>query len=285
MVEPIIDALHDEVVQLGAELVIVDGTERGDAVDRGAGDLPSRDVRVSCHPGADVFQLRAYGLAEARGDIVAVTEDHSVPTVGYLSSILDAHRRHAEAVVAGAVVNGSSERWIDRVNFLLVHARNLPAQSSLPGSGWVPTPTNESFKRSAVPERVPDRGWLETVHNVVLLQAGQVVFDDKIVVRHVQSLGTVGTIRNHFHAGRSMGGLARDAVGDRRTQLRWGARSAVALPRNLARPAWEVAQRDRAHQREILPLLPAVVALSLVDVIGFVCGVVAGPGASADLVE
>ena len=285
MVEEVIDVLHDEVVQLGAELVIVDGTKGGDAVDRDAVDLPPDDLRVSCHPGADVFQLRAYGLAEARGDIVAVTEDHSVPTVGYLHSILDAHRRHDAPAVAGAVVNGSSKRWIDRVNFLVVHARNLPPVSTLPGSGWVPTPTNESLKRSAVPEGVPDPGWLETVHNVVLVQTGQVVFDDKIVVRHVQSLGTVGTIRNHFHAGRSMGGLARDAVGDRPAQLRWGARSAVALPRNLVRPAWEVAQRDRAHRREILPLLPAVFALSLVAVIGFVCGVVAGPGASADLVE
>ena len=105
----------------------------------------------------DVFELRALGAAAATGEIVAMTEDHCVPAADYLAAMLAAHERHPQLAVAGAVVNGTTDGSINRVNFLLVHARNVPPRDSLPGSGWIPTPSNISYKRRCLPaERPPD---------------------------------------------------------------------------------------------------------------------------------
>lgn len=282
-VQPVVDALYEQIRATGVELVIADGTDHGNALDRRAAALPDPLVRVCARSGADVFELRALGAAAAQGEIVAITEDHSVPGADYLAMILAAHERHPQLAVAGAVVNGATDRAIDRVNFLLTHANNVPPRDSLPGSGWIPTPTNISYKRRCLPAEPPVRGWLETVHNVRLLQDAQVVFDDRIVVRHVQSTGRVGTFRNHFHAGRSMGGLARDAIPGRRARLRWGLKSTAFLPGRLVRPAWREMRRHPSGGSVLLT--PLAVAVSVADAIGFLCGVVAGPGQSADRVQ
>jgi hypothetical protein len=284
-VAPVIDALGPQIVAMDAELIVVDGTEDGDAVDRRTAHIPCEGIRVSHVPGSDIFELRARGLIEGSGKIVAMTEDHCIPAPTYLAAVLQAHAQHAEQAVAGAVVNGSTERWIDRVNFLVVHARNLPPRDSLPGSGWIPTASNISYKREELPTHVPERGWLETVHNVALLQSNQVVFDDRIVVRHVQSTGVLGTFRNHFHAGKSMGGLARSAIGSRPAQLRWALQSALGMPPRFLRPVWELGQRSPSSRRSVVPLLPFVAALSTADAVGLVCGVLVGAGRSTDLVQ
>ncbi len=282
-VQPVVDALSEQIRATGVELVIADGTDHGNALDRRAAALPDPLVRVCARSGADVFELRALGTAAAQGEIVAITEDHCVPEADYLATILAAHERHPELAVAGAVVNGSTDRAIDRVNFLLVHARNVPPRDSLPGSGWIPTPSNISYKRRCLPAEPPVRGWLETVHNVRLLQDAQLVFDERIVVRHVQSTGRVGTFRNHFHAGRSMGGLGRDGVAGRLARLRWALGSSACLPGRLVRPAWREMRRHPSGGSVLLT--PLAVAVSVADAIGFVCGVVAGPGQSADRVQ
>jgi Glycosyl transferase family 2 len=283
-IRPVIDALGAQLLDEGAELVVVDGTEQGDALDDGVA-IPPELVRVIPSPGSDVFELRALGISEARGEIVAMTEDHCVPAHDYVAKILASHQQHSELAVAGAVVNGSTSRFIDRVNFLLVHARNLPPRHDPPGPGWIPTPSNVSYKRAAVPAERPDRGWLETVQNVALLQANEVAVDDRIVVAHVQSTGRLGTFRNHFLAGKSMGGLGRAAIGGRAAQLRWASSWAVAIPGQLVRPVWALRTRSARDRRDVLTSLPLVVAVSIADAVGFTCGVLAGAGRSPDLVR
>jgi hypothetical protein len=284
-IEPVVDALRTQIIAVGAELVVVDGTDQGNALDRQMAAVTPELVPVTHAPGSDIYALRAVGLTEASGEIVAMTEDHCVPAADYVASILASHERHPELAVAGAVINGSTSRLIDRVNFLVVHARNLPPHDELPGATWIPTPSNISYKRAAVPLEVPERGWLETVHNVALLKANQVAFDDRIIVRHVQSTGRLGTFRNHFHAGKSMGGLARAAIGPRAAQLRWGYREAMRVPAHLVRPVWQLRRRSASDRRAVLSSLPLVVAVSALDAIGFACGVLAGPGRSPHLLH
>ena len=278
-IEPLLDAIDQQLLAVGAELVIVDGTVDGSALDPLHASVASQFVRVVPSPGSDVFELRALGLDHANGRIIAMTEDHCVPNPEYLDALLRAHEQHVEQAVAGAVTNGSTSRLIDRVNFLLVHARNLPPRNSIPGSGWIPTPSNVSYKRAAIPTDRPNPGWIETIHNVALLHANQVAFDDQIVVRHFQSTGNLGTFKNHFHAGKSMGGLARTAIAGRATRVRWALRATISLPVHLVRPIWQL-QGPPPSRRALLPLVSVAAALSAADAVGFACGVIVGPGRS-----
>jgi hypothetical protein len=285
-IEPLLDAMHRQLVAVGAELVIVDGTVDGCALDHRdpRATVASGLVQVVPSPGSDVFELRALGLVQANGRIVAMIEDHCVPEPEYLDALLRAHAQHAEQAVAGAVINGSTNHLIDRVNFLLVHARNVPPRDSVPGPGWIPTSSNVSYKRAAIPTDRPKPGWIETVHNVALLHDGQVAFDDRIVVRHIQSSGKLGTFKNHFHAGKSMGGLARTAIGGRAAQGRWALRATLSLPVHLVRPIWQL-QRPARSRRALLPVVSIAAALSTADAVGFACGVIAGPGRSLQAVR
>jgi hypothetical protein len=283
MIAPVIDVLGPALQAVAGELVIVDGTPDASGVNPDAVAAPSRRVRVVRVRVPDVFELRAVGLAEASGEIVAITEDHCIPSPDFVSMILRAHAEHSQALVAGAVVNGSTERAIDRANFLAVHARNLPPRSSKPPAGWIPSPSNVSYKRAALPRSKPARGWIETVLNVRMLFEGKVALDDRVLVRHIQCRGILATFGNHFHAGRSMGGLGREAVGPRSDQLRWGFRMAPLIPFALTRPAWE--RRSLADSREVMKVSALVFALGCADAIGFLAGVLAGPGQSPKLVR
>ncbi|MEX2031760.1 MAG: glycosyltransferase [Dehalococcoidia bacterium] len=278
--EPIVSALQAQVVDAGAEIVVVDGTPTGTALDLGLRGARHEHLRVIHSPGSDIFTLRSRGLAEAAGEIVAMTEEHCVPAPDYITTILASHVRHPEQAIAGAVVNGSTRRLIDRVNFMVVHARNLPPREELPGDAWIPTASNASYKRVAISSAHDEPGWLETVRHVQLLHAHEIAFDDGIVVAHVQSLGVLGTFRNHFHAGRSTGGLARTAIGSRARQLRWGLRSTASLPVHLTRPVWQLRNRWSGTSSPIVLVLPIALALSMFDAIGFIFGVIAGPGRS-----
>jgi glycosyl transferase family 2 len=267
-----LDALVPQAQECGAEILVVDGAGR--AFDR---DVPPT-VRYVSAPGGDVFRLRAVGWVEARGEIVAFSEDHCVPARDFCAAILRAHEEHPQAAVSGAVVNGSPNRAIDRANFLNVHGGNLP---SLVGTTpmWGPTPTNVSFKRSVIPDEEPPTGWLEIVFGHELQTRDEVAIDARIVVSHVQSTGRLGTFANHFHAGRSFAGFARQLApkGERTGFL---LRNAVAVPRPIVRRALRggrIAEAPRSPHR----LLPLIVGLALAGALGVLWGGWTGPGKSA----
>ena len=67
--------------------------------------LPAPDVVA--HPGGREHHdvLRARGLAEAKGDLVGLLEDHARPDPHWAASVVDAHRLE-HAAVGGAIENG-----------------------------------------------------------------------------------------------------------------------------------------------------------------------------------
>ncbi len=124
-----LDSLYAQASEMGAEIIVADGNGRG------LPDTESRypQVRWLKALGATVFQLRALGMAAAKGDIVAVTEDHCRVTPGWCRQILRAHHEWpAAAVIGGAVENGATEHLGDWANFFIAN-----------GAFLLPIPTGE----------------------------------------------------------------------------------------------------------------------------------------------
>jgi len=67
LVKPVVDALCSQIVAVGGEVVIIDGTRHGAAFDRRQAEIPAQVVRVICSQGSDVYELRALGLVEGEG--------------------------------------------------------------------------------------------------------------------------------------------------------------------------------------------------------------------------
>lgn len=111
-----LDALLDQVSETGAELIVVYGSGGGLPADEAS---PYRRVKLVRAPGESVFDLRVRGVDASRGDLLAVTEDHCVVNGDWCAEIIEAHRRHPDAAaIAGAIENGSTERFMDWANFL-----------------------------------------------------------------------------------------------------------------------------------------------------------------------
>ena len=254
------------------ELIVADGSAGG--LDATAGS----HVRWLRSPGRGPHELRLAGLVQARGDVVAITEDHCDVAPDWCEQVVDAHARHPDAVaIAGPVTNGAPGGLMDRASYFLVHGRNVPEHAGRPGDWFPPAGSNVSYKREQIMCGVQRPGDLELVITPRLWADGLLGFDEKVVVAHSQSLGIAEHVRNHFHSGRSHAGLvaARGTPACRRAL----ARDAVALPRRLVGAALAVGHAVPGYRAQIRRLVPAMSILAVAATAGYLAGI-AGPGSS-----
>ena len=106
-VESCLDALAAQTLQAGSFEVIVvdDGSEPPLAVD------PKRwatkfDLKLLHQQNTGPAGARNRGVAEARGEFLAFTDDDCLPTPTWLEKLVAALREHPEALVGGSTFNG-----------------------------------------------------------------------------------------------------------------------------------------------------------------------------------
>lgn len=257
------------------EILFLDG--HGAGLDR----EPASPVRWIRAPGKDGFELRALGFAEARGAIVAITEDHCVVPRDWCRRILAAHERSPAAVLVGAVSNhaDSTRRAVDRANFLLTFgpfAAPIEALTSL----RLPVPTNISFKRSALSTPPFSPGWIEYGLLAELRVRGEIELAPDIVLQHRQSWGALRALYVHFSSGRSYGASTRTWPSHERRQ--WF-RQLSSLPRRMywmTLPALERGAGGAVPGGEDRIWLKALI---LANALGQLAGSIAGPGRSRSL--
>src|SRR5215831_18164363 len=113
-------------------------------------------INVRAHVNSDLFGslsrehhdiLRAIGLRRARGQIVALLEDHGIPSVDWVPAIMDAHGSGSDSAVGGAVENG-----VDRVlNWAVYFCDFGRYQNPVPqGPAEFLSDSNVSYKREAL---------------------------------------------------------------------------------------------------------------------------------------
>lgn len=234
------------------------------------------NVRLICLPGYDSFALRAEGIAQAHGAVVAITEDHCIMPADWIASIAAAHRNDASPAIVGAVSNhpDSAAKAIDRANFILTFAGQTPGRLHL-GHRRLPVPTNLSFKRRAVDTRLAP-GELEYRWLAELLHQRSVGTAESVVVRHNQSWGT-STWAVHLASGRSYGAAVHDA--SFRTRARWWLTFPIVPLRLFALVIRELAHGAGGTAFASADVMCAA-ALIVANVCGQVLGALWGPGTS-----
>ncbi|HEV8449261.1 MAG TPA: glycosyltransferase family A protein [Gemmatimonadaceae bacterium] len=260
-----LEVLAPQVAAVGGEIIVGDG--HGAALDA-TGAAGSRGVSWVRIPGASVFELRARAVERARGEIIALTEDHCLVGRDWCEQILNVFARHPNAMgVTGPVLNGSTDRRIDQANFLHSFASCIPPVSKTQCSRC-PPPANVAFRRAAIgPGPIP-AGHIELELGPQLFGQGLFHVHDGITVTHVQSHGFWLTLRAHFDNGRSTTGL--HPVSLTRRQLPW----------NLLRGSLRAMSPEARATRAVRESLPLMFLLSCCHAAGEVAGIVAGPGRS-----
>ena len=96
LLEACLEALLPQCHQVGAEVVVARAAAASQVEDLIRAYPGVRFVAV---PGDTAIpQLRAAGMAEADGDIVALTEDHCVVAPDWLPELVDANERGAQVI-------------------------------------------------------------------------------------------------------------------------------------------------------------------------------------------
>ena len=196
--------LEPQVSALGGEIIVGDG--HGAALDSRRAAATDRLSWIR-NPGASVFELRASAAAAARGEIIAMTEDHCLVAQDWCAQILEAFRLNPTAKgVAGPVANGSTDTLIDWANFLHTFGAYVPPWNKHQRHSCPPV-ANVAYRRSVFPPGQIAPGWIELELAPNLYRQGLFYIADGLTVTHVQSHGFWRTLRMHFDNGRSTTGL------------------------------------------------------------------------------
>jgi hypothetical protein len=273
-----LDSIYDQARGVGAELLVVDGDGRALPEDHGYNGL-----RWLRRPGATVFQLRAIGLAEARGEIVAVTEDHCRVAPNWCETVLRAHREHPEAAMIGGVVENSADKssW-DRAGFFISGGAHLPPipngeREQLTGQA------NISYKRWALPKALPLRGIVEADYMRELRAIGGILLnDDRLIVSHYLPLGVKGTLAIHYHDGRTSAGFTRESLSGNQRACK--AALCMLIPVRAVKDSLRIVARmvvrKPAYRWQAILAWPQMLVILHWHIAGELMGYLYGPGDS-----
>jgi len=227
---------------------------------------------------ATVPALRAAGVGDARGDIVALVEDHIRFDSEWCREIRRAHEL-PYAVIGGSVDNSPDQGIVDWAMYFLDYAAFMPPNEQGPVARL--SGANVSYKRAAL-ERVhpgAHQGFFESIVNEDLKRSGHVLhLAPAAVVYHDKHYRLSQALANCYHLARSYAGQ-RIAGASLSRRIIYGAGSLV-LPLLLSARVVGGVLAKRRRVRELRLALPALLLLELAWSAGELCGYLLGEGTS-----
>lgn len=200
-----LEALQQQEGDLCAEVIVVDcvGPPVIDFIDGAYSHVKviTYDERQS------VARLRAAGINEAKGAIIALTEDHCIPARNWLQTIVEAHQRRESPAIGGAVDNAATDSLVDWAAFFCEYSNYispvpLGVVHDLPGP-------NVSYKRKALEAAIEllAEGYREILLHQYFEAQGLTLWSEPgIVVRHKKHFTLGSFLRERFHYGRWFAG-------------------------------------------------------------------------------
>jgi hypothetical protein len=210
-------------------------------------------------------ELRARGMAQARGRIVALIEDHGIAAEDWAARIVERHGSQADGIGGAAGIGGAIENGINRpLNWAVYYCDFLRYQRPFPeGDSWVASDANVSYKRTALESVAPV--WSEVFHessvNGALRGRGErIALSQAIVVyQHRQGLDFKGAMKERFVWGRSYAATRAGLAGNSK-RIFWAV-FAPALPVLMLARMTLMAWRKRRTMGAFIRAFPFTAAL------------------------
>jgi hypothetical protein len=279
--ERALTAVHDQVADVGGELVVAIATTDAAPIDAAERHPHARFVVV---PGGSVFRLRAAALARCRAPIVAITEDHAYVAPDWCRRVLEAHAEHPEAAAIGGVVeNGATRSLKDRVGFFIANGPFMPPVEA-GAHAAISQQANVSYKRDVLPRVMPPLGFMvHTFHEELRRRGAVLLADDRLVAFHVQELSLAGHAAGHFHNGRSIAAFRAAHLAAWWRPIR--ALGCFVLPPVMLARTLRALVAKGQDPALLARGLPVMIGLLCCHAAGELLGWVAGPGTSPEHVD
>ena len=275
----LLDALESQRGDTDFEVVVADRCTDGTA-DRIEREHPKVQV-LRLAPTTVLPELRTLALERARGRIIFVTEDHTVPPSDWIERAraeLDATPPQV-AGVGGPVANAMCERAVDWAAFLCEYSGYLPPQpgglvDDIPGM-------NVAYRRDALeaPRELLVSGFWESKLHPKLARAGRrFLCVPELVIGHRKRFGFAYFLQQRFHYSRYFAG-ERFPESPRARRLLYALLSpalAIVVPIRVLRSVWP----RHEYRGPALRSLSSIVCFSLAWAVGEFIGYLFGPGRS-----
>jgi hypothetical protein len=279
-----IEALDPAVSGEPCEIVIADRLQDS-LTDRIRRDYPHIRL-IDCPPEMSLPEMRTLAYEASTAPIVAVTEDHCVPTPGWARTIKAAFEQDDPELVAvgGSVVNGVTDTGLDWATYLCEYSFFSPPVAE--GESAILPGMNVAYRRRAlasVPRELLTSGfWETTVHPLLLERGGRFLSLNELIMLHKKrfSWGLFASQRfiySRYYAGRRFGdaGLPKRLV---------ASLASLALPPLLLARAVPAARR-KGLGREMLKASPHLLAFYVIWAVGESVGALRGPGNALAMIE
>jgi hypothetical protein len=197
-----LSALDNQTLVQGIEVLIPhDDTLEG--VGRIRNEFPNFTFLRS--PGAHTYaSLRSLGVRAARGDIIAITEDHCIPGADWAAQIVRAHSAEP-AAIGGAVEKHAPDSPLNWALYLIDYLRYSAPKE---GPSTSLTDCNVSYKRRAL-QSISDI-WIEEFHepevNGALIARGWTLWiSPSITLDQQRTIGLREAFEDRYRFGRLFG--------------------------------------------------------------------------------
>ncbi|MCC7162193.1 MAG: glycosyltransferase [Anaerolineae bacterium] len=177
-----------------------------------------------------ITRLRALGIESARSRVIAITEDHCVPSPDWVERIAAGLQDQSYAVIGGAVENACTTRLRDWAAFLTEYAgavrsaHDNTVPQSIPGN-------NVAYQREVVAglsNTLAQDRWESFYHTELDAKGAALHFDPDLVVQHRRPFEIGYFISQRFHFCRAFAGMRNKSLTATR-RLFYGA-ACVMLP-------------------------------------------------------
>ena len=233
---------------------------------------------VAAPPDATIPDLRAQAFSLARGEFVAVIEDHVLVPPTWARDLLDA-QREAGGVVGGAIENAATTRVVDWAAFLCEYSHCLPPMPA--GRTTSVTGNNVIYPRALLEQHRDQLGggrWENHLHDALVRNGVPLTCRPDIVVGHKKHYTVREYLSQRYLYARSYSG-ARLAGASLPKRLAYAVASFALPPLLFYRTASRVLDKGR-HRSELMRSLPLLALFVCSWAWGEVVGSAAGAGDS-----
>lgn len=204
-------SLKDQVARAGAELIVVD--RMGDATCRRiASEFPSVQLlRAPSDHRATIPELRRIGVVAARGEIVAILEEHCTAPDGWLERIV-ANFHADDAAIGGPILDSRFERLRDWCVYFSEYHNYMPPWQD--GERFGLNGANVAYSRAKVMQHraVLDSGYWEVVLHPLLAKDGRFRAVNSIGAHHTGPFDYRYYLCQRYLLSRVWGGTQKNLV-------------------------------------------------------------------------
>ena len=235
---------------------------------------------IEANRASSVAVLRAIGVQAARGELIAITEDHCIAPPDWYMAICAAHGRYSSPAIGGVVDNGATKRLVDWAVFMCEYSNFMsPAPQGVVHD--LPGP-NVSYKRNMLLTLDPivnGEFWETVVHMKIEREGNQLWSDSSIRMLHKKHFTFAGFVAERYHYSRSYAGRRKAGMSQAQC-LRAMVLTPLLPPVLLYRIGKRVLTRQ-IYNPIFIRALPFLVLFTVVWALGEAVGYVAGPGQSS----